>query len=247
MSVVICYSCDKFSLIATDTMITYGDGSHSYKTKVHPIYSYGLGHCAGAGFGETIDNVTENLNKLKEANFENIAEAIRSGYVDSFVDQNEKNKQCILYTQIATSVVTIIAGESKINYKVFISQYKNDSNGKIVLHIEPIEINTIEILYPSTYSDQPEIHQNFIDNHNLNYTYDGDFNEFLLYIANLFKDIYQDSKLVVSDTCEITLDYFRMNRGKVEPRQFSLQIDKLIENCKNKLYVAIEFDINQQS
>lgn len=44
-----------------------------------------------------------------------------------------------------------------------------------------------------------------------------------------------------------TLDYFRMNRGKVEPRQFSLQIDKLIENCKNKLYVAIEFDINQQS
>lgn len=76
MSVVVLYSCIKYAMIMTDTMVTASWGGHYESNKLYEFKSMPFGHCAGAGLEDGIFKVRDALSSITAIKGKDIVECL---------------------------------------------------------------------------------------------------------------------------------------------------------------------------
>jgi len=224
LSVAIAYSCNDFSFIATDTLITYRNGfqEDSYD-KIMQIYQHGMGFIAGTGFFDIIEAAYDYLKKASE---NDIDASIKDVYRISYTDN--PNRSSDAFANILISYVT-----KNVPEIIFLM-----SNGGYGM----IGHNRFFILPPLDISEEnfpPDI------NDSLEYNYNGDFHGFLIKIGELFSH-FSENSLYVSSTIKCGLHYYFDDKSDNERRrEWSCpHVSNMIENARTKAYIVMAYEVN---
>lgn len=211
MSVVICYSCDLFSMIATDTRISYGrrmDDAIKFTDDNEKLEDLpDMGWLAGAGAHSFIEIMKDKLRQsIITSN-----EQVKNLFIESYSEIEELNiydKNTLDITGIATSWIGFNPKISLLPlFRVGIFSSKTIYE-KIAAPM--LEKNMIYILYPYEYIIDDKRIDEFEKKYSLNYIFDGDYYKFIYLISCMFKEITANSKSV-SNICDMGIMNFANN------------------------------------
>ena len=211
MSVVLCYSCNEYSILATDTRGISFDGKKDDTCKKLLEHKYGW--LANVGFSLLSHPL---MNLLNEADLEDdILDLLTESYNKLIQLWNEPEEIYMLQK----SIVAV----SWIGNKITILQYKKAPNTKAV--ITDIEKNKIYILYPPEYSKFPKKVCLLRNKYN-EFNFIGEITECVLQICKIFKEIASNSDSV-SNICEIGV---LINQNRITYKD---DVDRIISTFEN--------------
>jgi hypothetical protein len=199
MSVVIGYVTDSFSVIITDTRITYGkNAEYGWDDNYEKLVSIpNMGWATGVGVFDVIDKFNKNLAKTKIGTIKNIEEL----YLKTL--EKEKREQECLKDHIDSTVITC----SWVDINTLrVGLLNKEFFGENL--VELIQ-NQITILYPFDYLEDERKVADIQKRYCLNNKY-SNFEKLLEHLLLIFADISANS-FGVSNICDIGIQLFLKN------------------------------------
>nr|WP_263326362.1 hypothetical protein [Neobacillus sp. Marseille-Q6967] len=202
MSVVIGYVNDQFSILMTDTRISYGMyaefGWEDHYEKLVSIPS--MGWATGVGVYEFIERFLEKLEKsgiCTNRKIENL-------YVHTL--EKEKHKNECIQNHIDSTVITCSWISVEENSKKFkVGLLSKEHFGHSLVELAKDRIN---ILYPFDYIQDYQRVEKLEKRYSLKNSYNGKLDMILEKLLKIFSEIAENST-GVSQTCHIGIHLFR--------------------------------------
>lgn len=235
MSVVIGYVSDYFSIIMTDTRITYGkDAEMGFDDNNEKLVSIpNMGWAAGVGVFDFIHKFNRKLGKMKHTTVQVIEELFEKTL------EQEKHKHEFIRDYIDSTVITcswVGAQDNKNKFRVGLLNNEHFGNRLVELGQ-----NHITVLYPYDYLDDLSKVENLEKRFSMYSEFDGNLEKLLQYLLQIFAEISANS-YGVSRICDIGIQVYLDN----DLYKFQLKEDvrPLIKAAKdgtilNKLSVVI--------
>lgn len=235
MSVVIGYVSDYFSIVMTDTRITYGKNAEmGWDDNVEKLVSIpNMGWATGVGVFDFINNFNRKLAKLKNTTTIIIEELFEKTL------EHEKNNNEYLKAQFDSTVITcswVGKEENKSKFRVGFLNKEHFGN-----RLMELGNNHITILYPYDYLADLRKVDNIEKRFNMYTEFDGNLGKLLQHLLQIFAEISANS-FGVSRICDIGIQVYLDN----DLYKFHLKEDvrPLIKAAKdgtllNKLSVVI--------
>lgn len=220
MSVVIGYVTDQFSILMTDTRITFGKNAEfGWDDENDKLVSIpNMGWVTGVGVSDFISRFHEKLTKTKISTVRNIEDL----YMKTL--ENEKREFAYLGNHIDSTVITcswLGLGDDSIRLGMFCKEYFGHNLVELLN-------NQINILYPYDYlEDFSKIDK--IQNR-IKFEYNGNFENLLELLLLIFAEISANSP-GVSSICDIGIQLFLGN--EVYKLRIKKDISPLIKAAEN--------------
>lgn len=195
MTVAITYVNDHFSIIATDTRISFGeDADVGYYDSILKLRSmpYPLGWCTGLGFSSYIDNFKELTTKNYIRNTDEMKNICKIACERTLAENPGKLSDIEDSAIVGSWVMNTSAGNTCVIGNIC---FKNSE-----ANIEYAGDNIYGIGYPSDFSDEDKAQ--LITKYNLNVLQTGELNQIINTILSIFNEISMRSS-AVSQICEI--------------------------------------------
>ena len=201
MSVVIGYVSDYFSIVMTDTRITYGKNAEMGWDDHHEklVSLPNMGWATGVGVFDFILKFNKNLAKTKVATVKIIEELFEKTL------EHEKYKNVNLKEHFDSTVITcswVDKGENKSKFHVGLLNKEHFGNRLVELGN-----HHITILYPYNYLDDLNKVDNIEKRFNMYREFDGNFGKLLQHLLQIFAEISANS-FGVSRICDIGIQVF---------------------------------------
>lgn len=232
MTLVIGFVSEKYSLIASDTKITYANNilEPTYRSKLVSLSGL-MGWSSGTGLGQFLDRLKEKLKNKDISNINNLEKdvmVIFNTTVKEFLNDGY-SKNDIYRSAISFSTACVINGEI-FNMIGYISE--KWTKGELYF----IDPNSFHLMYPDKYS------QENIDKFTKKYKLENvnnNINSVLIQTLEMFNEISKASSENVSRECEIGLQY--IDNDIVHKRLLVINMDDY-ENGKNDTIKDIRID-----
>lgn len=252
MSVVIGYSCERFSLIATDTRIVNGDSTTDRNIKLKDLES--IGFEATSGLQEFSNEFHSNLDNTEVKDVDDVLNSFKIT-INTYKEKNLDRES----SEALKSTASIVSFTSENDEHIVVC-----NNGILSENSEKLELmerNNIFILYPLDYINNKDLVEKVNNKFNMNYIVDEekDVKGLMKYIMDIFQEISSNSKYV-SSYCHIGVlatewkedyrYYILDNTGKSilkalnEGRQISLEeLNITLEELNKKLVEMRDEDL----
>jgi hypothetical protein len=204
MSVVIGYVSDYFSIIMTDTRITYGkDAEMGWNDNSEKLVSLpNMGWATGVGVFDFIHNFNRKLAKLNITTVRLIEELFEKTL------EHEKSNNEYLKAQFDSTVLTCSWVGKEKNKRTFrVGLLNKEHFGNRLMELGN---NHITILYPFDYLDDLSKVENIEKRFNLYKEFDGNLEKLLEHLLQIFAEISAKSSSV-SKICDIGIQVYLDN------------------------------------
>lgn len=235
MSVVIGYVSDYFSIIMTDTRITFGKeaemGWNDHYEKLVSIPN--MGWATGVGVFDFIHNFNHNLGKMNNTTVRIIEELFQKT-----LEQEKHNNEC-LKDHFDSTVITcswVEKEENKRKFHVGLLNKKHFGNRLVELGN-----NHITILYPFDFLNNLSKVESIEKRFRMYTEFDGNFEKLLQHLLQIFAEISENSS-GVSRICDMGIQvYLDNNLYKFQLKENVRPLIKAAKNgtILNKLSVVI--------
>ena len=198
MSLIINYVSNTVSAIATDTKVTYEDGSSKEEKKLMNVESDGMGWASTGGFGSFIDHFNKKIttNTISQAtDMQTYYDEVVKEMVEQHPDKNADINDSV------SSISWVSINEEGIFTKLALVSNNEQIDGMAELNNDHFFIS-----YPKDFRENKENIENIESNHNMNFNYGGNLKNLLGNILNIFQDISLQSD-EVSNECNIGLQF----------------------------------------
>ena len=201
MSVVIGYVSDYFSIVMTDTRITYGKNANmGWDDHYEKLVSLpNMGWATGVGVFDFIHKFNKNLAKKKMATVQMIEEIFEKT-LEQEKHKNEDMKEHFDSTVITCSWVDIEENQSKFRVGLLNKEHFGNRLMELGTH-------HITILYPFDYLDDLNKVENIEKKFSMYTEFDGNFGNLLQNLLQIFAEISANS-FGVSRICDIGIQVF---------------------------------------
>lgn len=201
MSVVIGYVSDFFSIIMTDTRITFGkEAEMGWDDQYEKLVSIpNMGWATGVGVYELILNFNKNLANMKSTSVENIEVLFKKTL------EIEENKNGYLKENFDATVITcswVCHEEDKNKFRIGLLN-KQQFGSKLVY----LRHNHVTILYPYDFLDDFSKVDNIEKKIRLNSESNRNLEKLLHHLLQIFAEISANS-IGVSRICDIGIQIF---------------------------------------
>lgn len=221
MSVVICYCCEGFSMIATDTRICYEKtiGEYTDNNKKLQVANKGFSWAAGAGAVGLIDSFIDLTNKVELNSYEDINKLFKMAL--------NITKIRFDYTEDTLENTGVVISMNKPNiqqlFQIYLWSYKigNLEEDSIV----EINRNEFYLLYPPNFDDQGK--RNKFKEDYLNCQIDNDIDFITKHTCKIFKYICDCSE-TVSNIIDFGITYLDQELDIVR-LQLRVPVTELLE------------------
>jgi hypothetical protein len=195
MSIVVCYVHDEaFSLIATDTRITYGhQGSGIYDDIAEKIYHNGMGWVCGAGLGQLITSFRDRIDKIEVKDSLALKDCFYKAYEDALKEFTDT--YTIEMTKVVFSYVTSIEQQIKFRIGMLGKEYL-----EIADHIQYLRNGELLIIWP--FGMEESRMASIYERYEKALEKASDLNDVICSISLLIKEVSALSNSV-SDICDI--------------------------------------------
>jgi hypothetical protein len=204
MSVVIGYVSDYFSIVMTDTRITYGKGAEmGYDDNHVKLLSIpNMGWATGVGVFDFIHKFNRKLGKMEHTTVQIIEELFEKTL------EQEKHKLEFLRDYIDSTVITcswVGTEDNKNKFRVGLLNKEHFGNRLVEL-----DQNRITVLYPYDYLDDLSKVENLEKRISMYTEIDGNLGMILQYLLQIFAEISANS-YGVSNICDIGIQVYLDN------------------------------------
>lgn len=231
MSVVIGYVTDQFSVIMTDTRITYGkNGEYGWDDNYEKLASIpDMGWATGVGVCDFIERFKGGLSKSKNRTVGKIEEL----YAQTL--EKEKQKHESLTEHIDSTVITCSwAGLEGNRMKLRVGFLNNEHFGHNLVELGQ---NQITILYPFDYLQDYRKIEDIEKRKRLHHRDEGSFERLLEHLLSIFAEISANS-FGVSRICDIGIHMCSDNdvnklklKGEISPLMEAAREGTLMNMC----------------
>lgn len=198
MSVVISYTSSNVAIIITDTRISFGKNQeYGYSDDNEKLYDLKyMGWSAGTGLAEFLDPFKSRLSMLRITNTDEI--------VDIYTKTIEE--AMIKYPELCEDIKTSNVIFSWIGYPDK-NIYPCCNTGLMSMkhfgtNIAKADYEKFCILFPYEYDLDSSIKKDFEKKYSYKYSFDGDLNEVIRIMLNMFEEI-SNNAMSVSNICDI--------------------------------------------
>ncbi|MDM5326071.1 hypothetical protein [Neobacillus sp. CF12] len=204
MSVVIGYVSDYFSIIMTDTRITYGKNAEmGWNDNFEKLVSLpNMGWATGVGVFDFIHHFNRELAKIKSASVRMMEELFEKTF-EQEIDKNESMKNHYDSTVITCSWVGSEENRNKFRVGLLNKQYFGN-------RIFELGNNYITVLYPYDFLNDLSKVENIEKRFSMYTEFVGNFGELLQYLLQIFAEISSNS-FGVSRICDIGIQVYLDN------------------------------------
>jgi hypothetical protein len=234
MSVVIGYVSDYFSIVMTDTRITYGKNAEmGWNDNFEKLVSLpNMGWATGVGVFDFIHHFNKELGKLKSASVRMMEELFEKTF-EQEIDKNDSMKKYYDSTVITCSWVG--SEENKNKFRVGLLNKQHFGN-----RLMELSNNHITVLYPYDFLNDLSKVENIEKRFSMYTEFDGNFGDFLQNLLQIFAEISANS-FGVSRICDIGIQVYLDNH--LYKFQLKEDVGPLIQAAKdgtllNKLSVV---------
>lgn len=229
MSVVISYTTDNLSIIATDTRVTYGKKTSFYndnELKLLKLPHTSMGWISGVGFGCFLDYAKNIICSKK---FKNPIEFINEYQL---ILEKSYHKYAVDKEDINKSIIAMSFSSIEENELVFRVIYLSKQFDNLVY---PINKNEINILYPIDFIEEKNKVKSLNEKYNFKYQSNGDIVEIIQYILRVFEHISLESDKV-SKICDLGIHSY--NQDGFYKLHVKGSVEKLLEKIENNTLIS---------